>query len=339
MNADVAVFSSVSITPQTIEELARTLPLSRHTIYKSVERLARTNLLSRQRLGKKVLLSVARGYHTAKLQEICIKALSRGVDPARLLSQSKRIARIADIDVLTARQVQKRTRLSLPATHRFMKSLETFGFAEVESMKPLAIRMLKSNELLKALLAIERRDEKEFPLELEERPYLRSELPPEELERRLFTNMVARVPFAIEGTSFATRGQGKIELLTPTRNETTEEKFMRLLLTPEGVEDTCIHMLRANQVNYEQLLQLARKRRMVNVVGCYLDILHGIDKRLVPKSVVELFKLHTSGRRHGVFLKQLKPIGKDDSLTRYAVDWGLDLYLDLDGIAHGVRST
>ena len=339
MNADMAIFSAVSITPQTIQELTSILPLSRHTVYKSVERLSRANLLSKQRLGKKVLLSVGRGYNTAKLQEICIKALSRGIDPDQLLAQSKRITRIADLDVVSARQVQERTGLSLPATHRFMKLLETFGLAKIESMRPVAIRMLRSDELFKALLAIERPGEEKIPLELEERPYLQRELPPEELERRLFTNMVTRVPFAIDGTSFVTRGQGKLELLTPTRNETIEEKFMRLLSTPEGVEDACIRMLRTNQVNYEQLAQLARKRRMANVVGCYLDILHGIDEQLIPKSVVELFKVDPAGRRHAVFLKQLKLIGKDVSLSRYAIEWNLELYLDLDGIAHGVRST
>src|SRR3990170_5784481 len=146
MNADIAIFSAVSITPQTIQELTSILPLSRHTVYKSVERLSRANLLSKQRLGKKVLLSVGRGYNTAKLQEICIKALSRGIDPDQLLAQSKRIARITDLDVVSARQVQERTGLSLPAAYRFMKLLETFRLAKTESMRPVAIRMLRSNE-------------------------------------------------------------------------------------------------------------------------------------------------------------------------------------------------
>lgn len=338
MRADLAVFSTAFLTPQTIEELAKMLPFSRHTIYKSVERLARANLLSKQRLGKQVLVSVGKGYQTAKLQEICIKALSRGIDPVQLLSQSKRIARLADLDVLTAGQIRQRTGVSVPTALRLMKSLEMFGLAKTESTRPLTIRISRSDELLKALLALEKPSQEKFPLMLEERPYLQRELPPEELERRLYRNVAAKTPFAIEGVAFVTRGAGKLELLSPLREETGEQRFMRHLFTPDGIEDACIRMLKGNQVDYDHLLELARKERMVNVVGCYLEILHNIDEALVARSVIDLFKRDPSRRRHYIFLRQLKPIGKDRALHQYEKDWDLDLYLDLDGIAHGVRA-
>lgn len=77
---------------------------------------------------------------------------------------------------------------------------------------------------------------------------------------------------------------------------------------------------------------------MVNIVGCYLQILHNIDKNLVSEPVAELFRaFRRKGSRH-VFLKQLKPLGKESSLENYEREWNLDLYLDFDAIAHGVGS-
>ncbi len=338
MRADLAVFSTASLNPQTIEELAKMLPFSRHTIYKSVERLSRANLLSKQRLGKQVLVGLGKGYQAAKLQEICIKALSRGIDPVQLLSQSKRIARLADFDVLTPGQVQERTGVSVPTALRLMKSLEMFGLAKTESTRPLTIRISKSDELLKALLALEKPSEEKHPVMLEERPYVQRELLPQELERRLYRNVAAKTPFAIEGVNFVTRGVGKLELLSSLRDESGERKFMRHLFTPDGVEDTCIRMLRENQIDYDHLFELARKERMVNVVGCYLEILRNIDETMVAQSIIDLFKRDPSRRRRHTFLRQLKQIGKDRALHRYERDWNLDLYLDLDAIAHGVRA-
>jgi hypothetical protein len=82
------------------------------------------------------------------------------------------------------------------------------------------------------------------------------------------------------------------------------ERFIRYMMAPDGVEDSCIRMLRANQINHPALLQEARRRNMVNIVGCYLQILHDIDKNLVSEPVAEPFRaLRRKGPRH-VFLKQ-----------------------------------
>jgi hypothetical protein len=219
-----------------------------------------------------------------------------------------------------------------------MKSLESSGLARLESARPLTIRIDKSSEVLATLMALAKPDRDLRPsLMLEERPYQQSELPPEDLERELYARAESKAPVAIEGTSFVTRGHGRLELLTPS-GRSNEERFIRYLMTPDGVEDSCIRMLRANQINYPALLQEARRRNMVNIVGCYLQILHDIDKNLVSEPVAELFRaLRRKGPRH-VFLKQLKPLGKGSSLENYEREWNLDLYLDFDAITHGVGS-
>lgn len=338
MHSDLRVFSTVALASRTIQELVRTLPCSHHTIYKSIERLTRASLLSKQRRGKQILVSVAQGYRAAKLRDLCIKALSRGIDPAQLLAQSQYIAKLAGLDIVTAVEVQNRTGLSRPTALKVMKSLESSGLARLESARPLTIRIDKSSEVLATLMTLAKPDRDVRPsLMLEERPYLQSELPPEDLERKLYATAESKAPVAIEGTSFVTRGHGRLELLTPL-GRSNEERFIRYLMTPDGVEDSCIRMLRANQINHPALLEEARRRNMVNIVGCYLQILHDIDKNLVSKPVAELFRaLRRKGPRH-VFLKQLKPLGKESSLENYEREWNLDLYLDFDAITHGVGS-
>lgn len=75
---------------------------------------------------------------------------------------------------------------------------------------------------------------------------------------------------------------------------------------------------------------------MVNVVGCYLEIVNDI-KKLVDVEVIKKFQRNIS-KRKVVFLKEEKRYGKGGWEDKYEKKWNVDLYLDIGAIRHGLRS-
>jgi hypothetical protein len=95
-------------------------------------------------------------------------------------------------------------------------------------------------------------------------------------------------------------------------------------------------MVASGRLDYRRLLDLARERDMVSIVGCYLDILNGIQGMVDPE-VIGDFEARRSGKRLR-FLPGESAYGKGGWEGEYEEKWNLDLYLDLGAIRHGVRS-
>nr|MDO8081789.1 hypothetical protein [Candidatus Freyarchaeota archaeon] len=165
-------------------------------------------------------------------------------------------------------------------------------------------------------------------------PFERLVQTPEGIERMLYDKIDEGL--AIRGTGLLIKGRGKLSVVESVGRElSVEEIFLREIETPEGVEDFCIKLIESKEVDYDRLLELSKERNMVNVVGCYLDILNGI-KRLVDSSVIEKFRKSISKRRR-VFLKAFEKYGKEGWEKTYEDRWNVDLYLDIGAIRHGVE--
>jgi hypothetical protein len=87
----------------------------------------------------------------------------------------------------------------------------------------------------------------------------------------------------------------------------------------------------------EKLLSHSQRQKVVNIVGCYLDIIHDLSSNLVDKKTITLFFNHMQ-EKPMVFLKQLKKYGKQGWEQAYETRWNVDLYIDLDAIRHAVRA-
>ena len=119
--------------------------------------------------------------------------------------------------------------------------------------------------------------------------------------------------------------------------QTLEEIFINKSMTPEGVEDICVKILSYKKINYDALIKLAIEKNLVNQIGCYLDIINDINKRIIPDKVIKKFHKNISNKKY-VFLKDEMKYGKSGWEKKYEKKWNVDLYIDIGAIEHGVRS-
>ena len=117
---------------------------------------------------------------------------------------------------------------------------------------------------------------------------------------------------------------------------TLEELFLGKLMSVEGVEEFCLPLLAQKRLNHQRLLDLSVKMNMVNIVGCYLDVVNNI-KELVPPDVVRQFH-DMRTKEQQVYLASEKQYGKEGWETPFEKRWNIDLYLDLGAIKHGIRA-
>ena len=340
MRAEDAIFTMVTLRPHRIQELIRKLPNNPNTIYKAVHNLKEKKLVIVERTSKEAIVRVSSGFLPQKMRELFTKSLSYGIDPNDLLTDSfERVIHTIRNDPKTIHEVMSDSGLSYQTVYSIFRFLTKHNLAKAIKQKPLILKLDQNHEIVRLLFVLMRKEFRRRPVFeqlVEELPFDQYEMHPDDVERILYDNIDKTLH--VEGTKFITRGEGKLEIISPqTEFETREEKFLRYLMTPEGVEDFCILLLASKEMNYSKLLQLAEKRRISNVVGCYLDILHDISPNLVPKEVVERF--HTSSKKvRRVFLKELKKYGKEKWSEPYERKWSLKLYLNRDAILHGVRA-
>ncbi|MFQ6128737.1 MAG: hypothetical protein ACE5QW_07540 [Thermoplasmata archaeon] len=337
MTARSTVFAALSIRPHRASELATKLAYSKHTIYKALESLADDKLIRKRKENGKTVAEVSDDYAAQKLREIYIKSLSHGIDPGKLTGKStiavwKRLTRPRSL-----RGLQRSTGFSYPWVRKIARFLVDSNLAVYKKRKPMIVGLNETHELNKLLgqYAIKGEKKPERVYYWGTTPFERLIRTPAEIERILYEKIDSSL--AIKGTGFMIRGEGKLTVLESVDKELElEELFLREIQTSEGVEDFCIRLIASGKLDYERLLDIAKERNLVNVVGCYFDILNDIRK-LVDSEVVSRFQRNLS-RRDVVFLKAERRYGKNGWEERYEEKWNVDLYLDLGAIRHGVRS-
>ena len=337
MNASSAVFASLSIRPHTIKELINKLPYSSFTVYEAVKDLEKKGLIRKIRRGKNVLIIVSDGYNLQKLREIYIRALSFGIDPETLLRDTTMTVWKSIEKPKTLEEIQENVKLSDKWIKKILRFLVDSNLAVYEKRKPIIAVLRKEHGLNKLLKAFTEKEEETGTVYYEGTiPFEKQVKTPENIEKTLYEKIDESL--TIKDTGFLIRGEnGRLSILESVEKALSiEELFLREINTPEGVEDFCIRLIVSKKIDYKHLLMLAKKKNMVNVVGCYLDVLNSI-KKIVEPDVIKAFEKNISKHKR-TFLRQEKRYGKEGWEDKYEKKWRVDIYLDIGAIRHGVRS-
>ncbi len=339
MNAKSAVFSYLAFRPGRIKDIMGKLPYGKDTIYKAVETLLQQGHLTK---GKDGYLRVSSDYHSQKQRELYVKALSKGIDPDVLMRDST-LKVIEAIPVeKTLSEIHQETSLSKKWIAKILSFLEDADLVILRKRKPIIAVVNPDHELTLILSAIIHHDTDIYTLFIpESAPFEEQLLEDQDLERALFEKIDDGL--AVKNTGFLVKGD-RFRILENVDHELGfEELFLHKIQTQKGVENDCIRLIAQRKVKYKRLLQLAVKKKMVNIVGCYLNIVNDI-RPLVSHDIITMFYNESKrsrssfGSRRPTFLKEESIYGKDGWERRYEETWGVDLYLDLGAIRHGVRA-
>lgn len=340
MNAKSAVFSYVAIRPSRIRDLVLKLPYAKDTIYRAIEMLVINGRLVK---GKDGTLMVSPYYDSQKQREVYMKALSYGIDPEILMRKSTLAVWSAMRDESTLSEIRLETNLSKKWISRLLSFLETARLIIFIKRKPIKAVINQEHELTAILDGIVRENEEPDILFISESaPYEERLLDRVNLEKALFEKIDDGL--AVKNTGFLVKGERFTIFENVDQEMGFEELFLRKLGMQKGVESDCIQLIAQKKMNYHNLMHLAMKKSMlVNIVGCYLDIINGIRPLIDPDIIVkfhrEINELPKKSRRsRPIFLKEEKLYGKTGWESKYEEKWNVDLYLDIGAIRHGVRA-
>ena len=335
MDSRSAVMSVIAIKPQSMGELLNRLPFASSTIYEAVRNLEEKNLLRRE----DKLILVADGFKAKKIADIHILSLSHGIDPEFILKESTlSIWKTLEVE-RGYKDVKDLTGYSLVTVKNIISRLVEIGLVIFMRKKPvIAVRKDDHpiNKELQMLLSREENGETyHYPGTI---PFKEEFVTPDELQKILFDKIGEGI--SVKNTGFLVKsGKGTVSILESTdKVPSLEELFLKKLLTTEGIEDLCIKILKTGEMDHDYLLKLSVEKKMVSIVGCYLNILNDIDEEIISDEVIEKFHGSSSGEKRRIFLKQERSFGKSGWENKYEKKWNVDIYLDLDAIKHGVRS-
>lgn len=338
MNIKSAIYGLISIKPQPVYRVVNRLPYSKESIYNAIEKMRYQGELIKTRINGEYNLDIPKDYAHQKKREFFIKALSYGMDPEILLRKSsKRVWDALDhnkrIDSLS-----KTTNFSERTVFKILHLFHDYGLIKFLSNRPLIIKKINGhpiNIFLKDLIKTNEISEKLYsPGSI---PYEEIIATPDEIENILYKKIDNSL--TVRKTGFLLRGEGrKIAVIESIpRKLSIEGIFLRKILTPDGVEDSCIRLIASKKINFEKLLRFSLKKNIVNLVGCYLNIINDINPSLVSEEIIENFYRNISNKKI-MFLKYDKKYGKMGWERKYENKWNVDLYLDLGAVKHGVRS-
>jgi len=338
MNIKSAVFGLISIKPQPISNVVKKLPYSSDSIYNVIEKMLKDGDIMKIKSQGTIKLDIPKNYTSQKLKEFYVKSLSYGNDPEILTREnSQKIWKALDThnnvqDLMTV------TNLSDKTVRKLLWIFSDCRLVEFEKKKPIIVKKVPNHPINNIL------DSMITNTKPPTRIYISGETPlkeiittPPHIEKILYDKIDESL--TIKKTGFLVKGKTKkISVLESIpAQQTLEEFFTHKLMTPEGVEDTCIKLLEYGDINYDVLLQLSLKKHIVNEVGCYLDIINSLKKGIIPNKSIKNFNAHVSRKKH-VFLKDEMKFGKSGWGKKYEKKWNLDLYLDIGAIEHGVRA-
>ncbi len=334
MNAKSAVFALISVRSQPLRKLVDRLPYASSTVYNSVNQLEDENRVKKEN----GIVMVVENYENQKLSEIYIQSLTHGVDPEMLMRDTTLSVWKALENVSTIKGIRKETGLSAAYVQKILAFLKEKDLILYKKRKPIIAEHDMNhplNKILREYLEPEIRGRAvRYPGSIPFNEIMQS---PEQIEKILYEKIDESL--AVKDTGFLVKGDSeRITLLESVDEELTyEETFLKKLFTTEGVEEYCILMIKQGLLDYEKLMRIAEEKNMINVVGCYLDILNSIDEKLVPSSIIRLFRRHMTKSKK-TFLSQEKKYGKQGWEMPFEKRWNIDLYLDRGAIMHGVRS-
>ena len=337
MDAKSAVFTLVSIRPFQGIDIARRLPFAKHTVYKAIKDLETEGLIVKIKRNSKYFVTVADGFRPQKLKEIYIHSLSYGIDSEMLLRESTIMVWSQLKNYSTLKDLVNHTNLSERWIREILTFLDKESLIVFKKRKPIIVIRNNShpmNSLLEALLISV--DDDSVIYQSGSTPFDEMVKTPSQIEKILYEQIDGSL--TVKGTGFQVRKPGdRLKILESVDEDFTREDFFLMkILTTEGVEDICVRLVASGKLNYQLLLEKASLDNLVNIVGCYLDILNSI-RQFVPPQIISMFEKKKI-RRKRFFLKEESDYGKDGWEDFYEKKWNLNIFLDLGAIRHGVRA-
>jgi hypothetical protein len=293
-------------------------------------------LIVKTKRGNGWILDIADGYHPQKMREIYIQALSHGVDPEILLRSNTLKVWETLKEPQTLDDIKNKVNLSGRWIKKLLRFLVDSNLVLYQKRKPIIAVLNERNELNHTLRSFTEKQSRKITYYTDSLPFNDIIQTPTRIERLLYEKIESNL--TVKDTGFQIRGkEGKVNVIESIDKEPDLESiFLMKLLTSEGVDDICIRIVASNKLNYNNLFLIARERDMVNIVGCYLDILNGI-KKFVDAEIIENFRNNIS-KHKTKFLESEKRFGKEEWVENYEIKWNVDLYLDIGAIRHGVRA-
>lgn len=340
MNVKAALFCMLAIRSVPLKEAVSRLPYAKKTVYNAVEQMVSDgDLLSERTRDGVVIISIPKDYYHQRLKELYMILVTQGIDPTPLVSKTcQQIWKHITSQKMTAEQIAEKTGCSAITVRKYLHLLSNANAVTIISKKPLSVQKNDSTELVclfDDIITDEKTNENTIYV-AGSRPFDEQFLSPKELQRKLYDH--PHQSMSITGTGFQLKGKGRHVVYESTPGDgDLEQLFLSSLFTIDGVEDRCLFLFQSKKMKMNQLLAYAQKQKVVNIVGCYLDIIHGLSPSLVDKKTIALFSQYVAGKP-AIFLKQLKKYGKQGWEQPYESRWNVDLYLDLGAIRHGVRA-
>jgi len=322
----------------TISDIVKRLPYAQATLYEAVEALIAAGTLVRTRIDGRAAVAIPSGYRSQKLQQLYVKALSHGIDPQQLTRDSTISVWRGLGSSRTVLGLVEWTGLSSKWVRRVFGEMEDWGLVTFLKRRPIVAQLVEDhpvNQILRDMF--EEPEAGEALLLPGSFPFTEELRTPREVERLLLDWMGGGL--LVRDTDFQIMGKGGLLTVldsVPGR-PTLEESFLRMLTRPEGVEDLCLRMVASGRLDHVKLLELAVERGMVNVVGCYLDIVRDLGVN-VEEDVIDAY-FDQRDERVVTFLETESAFGKSGWEGPYEDRWGVNLYLDRGAIRHGVSST
>jgi len=330
------MLSLLAIKPLTAAELVGRLPYSRHTIYKAASELEREGLVERTQSGRAVVLSLSRGHEAWVLGRLLRAAVGHGIDPEELMREGTQRLVAALDRPMTLAELRGATGLSYDVLHRALDALVPPGLVVRTRGRPLTVRRSEGHPVLAILDEMRGRAlDHGTRLASATADVAVSVLPPTVLEGHLHSAIDG--PVYISGTGLLTKGTGRLEVLMAGPDPASpEELFLRLLETPEGVEDLCPQLLRSGRLDLIALAGLATGRGRARELGAYLDVLGRLGMR-VPGDILKGLEGHARGRRVP-FPRWEDPLPDAERDRDIERRWRIEYRLDVGAIMHTVRA-
>lgn len=337
MNIKSAVFGLISIKPQSINAIVKRLPYSQGSIYNAIEEMLKEKDLIKIKTKEGIKVDISRDYSHQKQRELYIKSLSYGVDPEVLLRKtSQQLWKVLDKSTIVA-DLSKETNLSEKTVRKIIKQFSKYDLVKYEKKKPIIVKKVLDHPIGNILNAMTKPENKTNRFYTSgSSPFDEIITTPDGIEKILYDKIDESL--TVRKTGFLVKGKKEkiVVLESIPQHLANEEIFIKQILTPEGVEDICIRLLASKKINYEKLLNISIENNLVNLIGCYLDIINSINSQLIPKGVIKKFHNNITDKKT-IFLKDEKQYGKSGWETKYEKKWIVDLYLDIGAIKHGVR--
>jgi len=336
MNSRTAVLSLISIKPHSPKELAKRLPYASSTVYEAVRVLETKGLLKRE--GRLVL--IGDGFNAKKTADIHIVCLSHGIDPEFITRDSTLAIWRELAEERNFKMVRDATGYSLVTVKNVISHLKRKGLVTYTKGKPVVAVRDDGHPLNREIHRLLSREDNgrtyHYPGTI---PFRESHVTPGELERILFDGIEEGI--SVRETGFLVKNDDvSIRILESTEKvPSLEEFFLKKLLSTEGAEDICIKILKTGDLDFDILISISRNKKLSSIVGCYLDILKNIDEEIISPDIIERFHKPSSKENRRIFLEEEKQYGKSGWEKVYEDTWNVDLYLDLDAVKHGVRSS